>query len=62
VQADESTVRAGSYPLSRRLFLYLDPAVDVGKLRQWIEWIRGAAGQRIVGEMGYFPLEVPPGR
>jgi phosphate transport system substrate-binding protein len=60
VSADESTVRSGVYPLSRRLFLYLDPAAEVGKLRRWIEWVRGASGQRIVGEMGYFPLEDMP--
>jgi hypothetical protein len=49
VAADEHTVRSGSYPLSRSLYFYLDPAADVGRIHAWIEWVRGDAGQGIVG-------------
>jgi len=56
VAADEHTVRSGSYPLSRSLYFYLDPAADVGRIHAWIEWVRGDAGQGIVGGLGYFPL------
>jgi phosphate transport system substrate-binding protein len=45
----------GCYPIARRLYLYTRgrPTDDV---QQFIEWIRGPAGQAIVGEIGFVPV------
>jgi phosphate transport system substrate-binding protein len=56
VEADMVSVHTGRYPLSRSLYLYLPPALDAGRVHDWIDWIRGAEGQRIAKSLGYFPL------
>jgi phosphate transport system substrate-binding protein len=50
-----ATVRDGSYPLARPLFLYTRtrPAGDVKK---FVDWILSDAGQMIVTKVGYFPV------
>jgi phosphate transport system substrate-binding protein len=49
------TVRDGSYPLARPLFLYTRtrPAGDV---KQFMDWILSDAGQSIVTKVGYYPI------
>lgn len=61
VAADEGSVRSGRYPLWRRLYIYLNPSVDIGPAHDWVEWIRGESGQGVVGELGFFPLK-PAGK
>ncbi len=56
IAATEETVRSGKYPFWRRLYIYLNPAVDVGPAHEWVEWIRGDSGQALVSELGFFPL------
>ncbi len=48
------SVISGEYPLSRPLYLYSlgEPA---GAVREYLEWIKSAAGQRIVVAAGYVP-------
>ncbi len=47
------------YPLARPLLLYtLGP--PQGAVRDYIEWIRSEAGQKIVADRGYIPLHLPP--
>jgi len=55
VSPSEAAVRDGSYPLSRDLFFYLrrKPAGDTGR---FIDWVLSAEGQKIVSEVGYFPV------
>jgi phosphate transport system substrate-binding protein len=56
VAPSEAAVRDGSYPLARDLYFYLrkKPAGDTGK---FIEWVLSPEGQRIVLEVGYFPVK-----
>jgi len=50
------TVRSGDYPISRYLYLYLrtNPSGDAKK---FIDWSLTAEGQKIVTEVGYFPVK-----
>jgi phosphate transport system substrate-binding protein len=58
IEANEETVLSGKYPISRNLYIYLNPAIDKGEIRSYIDWIRGEEGQKVVKAVGYFPL--PP--
>jgi phosphate transport system substrate-binding protein len=54
------TVRNGSYPIARELFIYTagEPA---GRVRDYLDWILSAEGQEIVGELGFVPIAEEPG-
>ncbi|MEW5957710.1 MAG: phosphate ABC transporter substrate-binding protein [Chloroflexota bacterium] len=45
----------GSYPIARALYMYTagEPA---GAIADYLDWIRGPAGQQIVAELGFVPL------
>ena len=51
----EENILSGQYPVSRELFFYTrgEPAAEVKK---FIDWVRGPAGQKIVHDVGYFPV------
>ena len=50
------TVKDGSYPIARGLYVYTsgEPA---GTIRAYLDWILGPAGQAIVEEQGFVPLQ-----
>ena len=50
-----ATVKDGSYPVSRDLYLYtrVKPSGDAKK---FIDWVLSDAGQAIVTQVGYFPV------
>ena len=52
----EENVLSGKYPLWRPLFNYLNPDKDKGEIAAYLNWIRSDEGQKIVKEMGYYPL------
>lgn len=56
VAPSEASVRDGSYPLARDLYFYLrkKPAGETGK---FVEWVLSPEGQKIVVEVGYFPVK-----
>lgn len=56
VEANEMEVRSGRYPLSRRLYLYVNPRRQSGTVDGWLGWIRGPQGQSMVASLGCFPL------
>jgi phosphate transport system substrate-binding protein len=56
IEATEENVVTGKYPISRFLYMYLNPALDKGEISQYIAWIRSDEGQKVVKEVGYFPL------
>ncbi len=56
IEPTEETVATETYPISRYLYLYLNPALDKGDVAQYVQWIRGDDGQRVVKDVGYFPL------
>lgn len=49
------TAQDGSYPLSRFLFFYTagEPA---GATKRLVDWVVSPAGQKIIHDVGYFPL------
>ena len=44
------------YPIWRYLFIYVNPALDKGDVAKYLGWIRSDDGQKVVKEVGYFPL------
>lgn len=56
VEPSEETVLNDTYPISRYLFIYVNPALDKGDVGAYLNWIRSDAGQKLVKEVGYFPL------
>ena len=50
-----------SYPISRYLYLYLARKPS-GEIKDYVEWITGPEGQKVVEETGYIPLPgvLPP--
>jgi phosphate transport system substrate-binding protein len=56
IEPSEETVVNGTYPIWRYLFIYLDPAKDKGEIAAYLNWIRSDDGQKIVKDVGYFPL------
>lgn len=62
VEPTEANVVNGTYPIWRHLYVYVNPALDKGEVAAYLAWIRGEAGQRIVKDVGYFPLPKEPGK
>jgi len=52
----EENVVKGLYPISRYLFIYINPALDKGEAAAYLKWIRSEDGQKVVKDVGYFPL------
>ena len=48
-------IRGGKYPISRFLFMYVVRKPE-GALKAYIDWILGDEGQKLVAEVGYFPI------
>lgn len=49
-------IKAGTYPISRYLYMYLSNR-PTGDLKKFIDWILGPDGQKLVVEVGYFPVK-----
>jgi len=56
VEPTEENVVSGEYPIWRYLFNYLDPEKDKGEIAAYLNWVRSDEGQKIVKEVGYYPL------
>jgi phosphate transport system substrate-binding protein len=56
VAPHETSILNGTYPIARFLYFYLNqkPAGDVKK---FIDWVISSAGQKVVREVGYYPLK-----
>lgn len=52
------TALSKQYPIARPLYLYTLGQPE-GPVKQYIDWIRGPEGQKIVAESGYVPLPQP---
>lgn len=55
VDASMENVSNGSYPISRSLFLYT-AGEPTGTVKQYIDFALSPEGQKIAGEVGYYPL------
>ena len=56
VEASVETARDGSYPISRNLYMYAAEAPE-GVIAAYLEWILGEAGQAVVVDQGFVPLD-----
>jgi phosphate transport system substrate-binding protein len=56
IEPNEETVLKGTYPIWRYLFVYVNPAIDKGEIENYLNWIRSDDGQKVVKDIGYFPL------
>jgi phosphate transport system substrate-binding protein len=54
--ATAETIAKNQYPITRYLFMYLRNK-PTGEMKKYIDWILGPEGQKLVVEMGYFPLK-----
>jgi phosphate transport system substrate-binding protein len=50
------TIAKDQYPITRYLFMYLRNR-PTGETKKYIDWILSAEGQRVVAEVGYFPVK-----
>jgi len=56
IDPTEENVLSGKYPISRYLFIYVNPALDKDAVSDFMSWIRSDEGQGVVKDVGYFPL------
>ncbi len=49
------TIKNGTYPISRFLYMYVKTR-PAGAVKEYIDWILSDEGQRVVNEVGYFPV------
>jgi phosphate transport system substrate-binding protein len=50
------TIKTGEYPITRYLYMYLRNR-PTGETKKYIDWILSAEGQKLVVDMGYFPIK-----
>jgi phosphate transport system substrate-binding protein len=56
IEPTEDNVVGQKYPIWRYLFIYINPALDKGEVAAYLSWIRSDEGQKVVKDVGYFPL------
>ena len=49
------TIKNGTYPISRFLYMYVKTR-PAGAVKEYVDWILSDEGQKIVNEVGYFPV------
>ncbi len=49
------TAQNGTYPISRFLYFYT-AGESTGTIKKFIDWVTADAGQKIIGDVGYYPL------
>jgi len=59
VEPSMENVLSGKYPISRYLYWYTagEPA---GEMKKLVDWVLGPEGQKLVQEVGYYPLPKDP--
>jgi phosphate transport system substrate-binding protein len=50
-----ATAQDGSYPISRFLYFYT-AGEPTGTSKKFIDWVKGPEGQKVIGDVGYYPL------
>ena len=56
IDPTEESVISQKYPIWRHLFVYLNPELEKGEVKLFLDWIRSDEGQKVVKEVGYYPL------
>jgi phosphate transport system substrate-binding protein len=59
VEPNVSSVADGSYPISRKLYFYWVSTANP-ELQQFVQWVTTPEGQKLVENVGYFPLSTRP--
>jgi phosphate transport system substrate-binding protein len=54
--ATAETIRNDQYPISRYLYMY-SRTEPTGEMKALVDWILGPEGQKLVSEVGYFPVK-----
>jgi phosphate transport system substrate-binding protein len=54
--ADVETVKKNQYPITRYLYMYTANK-PTGEIKTYIDWILSPEGQKLVSEVGYFPVK-----
>lgn len=54
-EASAENIKKGLYPISRYLYLYTRTR-PTGEIKEFIDWILTPEGQKMVTEVGYFPV------
>ncbi len=49
------TAQNGSYPISRFLYFYT-AGEPQGSAKKFIDWVKGPGGQKVIDDVGYYPL------
>ncbi len=52
------TAQSGEYPISRFLYFYTTGS-PTGPIKTFVDWVSGPDGQRVIGDVGYYPLPKP---
>lgn len=55
IPANVTSIHSGEYPISRFLYFYLSRKPD-GNVKKFIDWVISASGQKVVTEVGYYPI------
>lgn len=56
IPANVASIHSGDYPISRFLYFYLNRKPD-GNVKKFIDWVISASGQKVVSEVGYYPIK-----
>jgi phosphate transport system substrate-binding protein len=56
IEPTEETVLNSTYPIWRYLYVYVNPDLDKGEIAKYLNWMRGDEGQKLVKDVGYYPL------
>jgi phosphate transport system substrate-binding protein len=54
--ATAETIAKGEYPITRYLYMYMRNR-PTGDVKKYVDWILSAGGQKLVTEVGYFPVK-----
>lgn len=57
IEPSEENVLSGKYPIWRYLYVYVNPALDKGDIAAYLKWLRSDEGQKLVKDVGYYPLQ-----
>lgn len=56
VEPTPDNIKKGTYPISRYLYMYLRNR-PTGEIKSYIDWILSPEGQKLVTDIGYFPVK-----
>jgi phosphate transport system substrate-binding protein len=56
VEPNEANILSGKYPISRFLYFYVVKRPE-GEMKKFIDWVISAEGQKVVSEVGYYPIK-----